>query len=409
MKRIGGLILISGLMIGINSCQTDNFNEQEIITLTIKKTKVNVLDNIETVLNPMDINEYTINNVDIDDQKINEQMLAIAVAAREYFTDNSLNEIIHSQAKMSANKCFNLKKLVSINSLKSASTAYSNLIASIENADMKHLSTNPLKSGFVEEYVPAIHIVNMETADMTKQPIICPGFEVNSEMKGMEEYENYIVGWFYDKNDSLNEILLNEEMVLKTKHPVFVVDNAEEEMINKEKSTIIQTNPSTLKSTMLWSEVKTFDYQINHRYEGSGNSEFCIIAQLINESGTNYNCLNNGSDTWTEISEVGKSYIGSPLYKWQSICSQEVEPYSSNYIFWNTYERDWFNSSKSLGQGTGNGKTVYFEGNRKYSSEWYGLDPAQPLVSVDLTTVFNYSSKLYSNSKGHLKFYKYES
>lgn len=110
--------------------------------------------------------------MDADDENINAQLLDIAIAAREYFKKYSQNEIIMKQANLSSNKCFNLNELASINSLKSANEKYLNLISAIKNADLKHTSTNPLKSGVIEEYVPAIHIVNLETADMNKQPLI---------------------------------------------------------------------------------------------------------------------------------------------------------------------------------------------------------------------------------------------
>src|SRR5690606_33880319 len=198
---------------------------------------------------------------------------------------------------------------------KSANEKYLNLISAIKNADLKHTSTNPLKSGVIEEYVPEIHIVNLETADMNKQPLICPGFEVNSEIAGLENYEDYIVAWFYDENDSLNEILINEEIAMATSHPVFVIDNADQETMAIEKSALQANSTISLKSLALNYDIRSFEYQINHRYEGSGKSEFCITAGLINESGSTFYCLNNGADLWTEIAEVHKDYIGDPLYK----------------------------------------------------------------------------------------------
>lgn len=407
MKNLKRSFLLLALLAGlIYSCEKDSFEEAE--TIIPKITTAKVLDNIESVYNPVNIKEYTHNALDADDENINAQLLDIAIAAREYFKKYSQNEIIMKQANLSSNKCFNLNELASINSLKSANEKYLNLISAIKNADLKHTSTNPLKSGVIEEYVPAIHIVNLETADMNKQPLICPGFEVNSEIAGLENYEDYIVAWFYDENDSLNEILINEEIAMATSHPVFVIDNADQETMAIEKSALQANSTISLKSLALNYDIRSFEYQINHRYEGSGKSEFCITAGLINESGSTFYCLNNGADLWTEIAEVHKDYIGDPLYKWQAICNQDIEPYASNYLYWNTYERDWFNSSKLLGHASKNGGDIYLYGNRKYFNEWYAWDPYYlENYPLDLTSiVYNYQ-KTYSNSKGSLEFKVY--
>ncbi len=135
------LALIAGL---IYSCQKDNFEETEIIIPKITNAKV--LDNIDSVYNPVSIKEYTYNAFDADDENINKQLLDIAVAACEYFKDNSQNEFIMGRANLSSNKCFNLNELASVNSLKSANEKYVNLISVIKDADLKHKSTNPFNN-----------------------------------------------------------------------------------------------------------------------------------------------------------------------------------------------------------------------------------------------------------------------
>lgn len=408
ITKLKFLCIILFLVGYISACKNESF--EEISKSNIKEISAITIDNQIFSVNPIDVEQFVGNPNDIDDEKINRQLLEIAITAREYFRKNSQNEIIMNKSKFSSNKCFNLKELSSINSLKSASKEYLNLISAINKTDLKHKSNNSLKSGIIEEYVPAIHFVNLETADINKRPFICPGFEVKSELTGLEEFEDYIVAWFYDDEDKLHEILINEEMAMATTHPVLVIDNAEAELLNQEKSTSVISEVSILKSTNLWTEIKSLDYQINLRYEGSGNSEFCITAVLIDETGTVMKCLNGGFDLWTEISEVGPSYIGSPLYKWQPICSSDLQPLSSNFIFWNTYERDWFNTTKTLGSATRNGTTIELTGNRKYSDEWYGIDPSQLNSNpLDISYIYNYNSKMYSNSKGHLNFIKYES
>src|SRR5690606_15986983 len=71
-----------------------------------------------------------------------------------------------------------------------------------------------------------------------------------------------------------------------------------------------------------------------------------------------------------------------------AICNQDIEPYASNCLYWNTYERDWFNSSKLLGHASKNGGDIYLYGNRKYFNEWY----AGSLLSRKLPIRFNFYS-----------------
>ncbi|MGC9355294.1 MAG: hypothetical protein ACP5D9_15715 [Mariniphaga sp.] len=398
------LALIAGL---IYSCQKDNFEETEIIIPKITNAKV--LDNIESVYNPVSIKEYTYNAFDADDENINKQLLDIAIAACEYFKDNSQNEFIMSRANLSSNKCFNLNELASVNSLKSANEKYVNLISAINNADLKHKSTNPLKSGVIEEYVPAIHIVNLETADMDKQPLICPGFEVNSEIEGLEDYEDYIVAMYYDENDSLKEILINEKMAMGTTHPVFVIENSKEESFDIKSYTAVQNIDIILKSATPNGNIKNNEFMINERYEGSGKSEFCITAALITESGEAKYILEGESKRYIEIMSVPKDGMGAYFgYPSILICSDDIEPINDNYIFWNTYERDWYSSKKSLGRATKNNRTIDLWGKRKYSHEWYAINPANLEQNpMDLNAIVNYDVKTYSNSKSYIKFYFY--
>src|SRR5690554_7446671 len=60
---------------------------------------------------------------------------------------------------------------------------------------------------------------------------------------------------------------------------------------------------------------------------------------------------------------------------WREFTINNVTPFDFNYIFWNTYERDWYASEKDLGSGTRNGKTIYLVGRRSNSSDIYGYQP----------------------------------
>ena len=182
-------ILISILVI-IASCNKEELNTEEI------PLSSSVLDEMAYIENPTDVTQYISNPDDKDDEKISKYLLEIGIAAREVFKNNTYNKTILQTAKSNANSCIDLTEFIKNTKTKSSSKAFNNFISAVEEVDLTHLSTNPLKSGVIEEYVPAIYVPNAEIADYTKQPLISSGVEVNSELPGMENYEDYIVAWY---------------------------------------------------------------------------------------------------------------------------------------------------------------------------------------------------------------------
>jgi len=398
---------------------TCSCNKEEL-TETVSKNETGqfVLDKVPYIVNPYDVSLYTKNEEDIDDEKINIQLLDIAIATRDFLKESPQTQTVLRKANTSANSSINLFDLVIKEPLKSSSqsSTYSKLVSLLKNADLKHSSTNPLKSGVIEEYIPAIYVPNAGIADMNKQPIVGVGFEINTELPGMEEYEDNIVAWYYDENDKLNEILLNEETAIHTTNPVFIICNAEEEFTELNKSAVQyqSTLPETsiLKSTNKSLEYHSCEYQINHRYENSGKSEFCICAAHIDENGTAHNTLikDNGTYTsWKKIADVDKDDIGDLLSHWEQFISIDVTPHTTNYTFWNTFERDWYASAKNLGWATANGTTIYIGGNLKYSNEWYAYEPSEVHNNrVDYPTIYSYWAKWHDNSKGRFRIWRVE-
>lgn len=382
--------------------QTDFANIQQNDQVYIK------LD-IPIITNPYPIESYLINEIDPDEEKICRHLLEIGIATRSLWLDQSFISRTLEKAAQSYNSCANLNELVSFLHKKSTDQRYNQLAVAVKNADLTHLSQNPFNSVEIENYIPAIFIPNIETSDMNKSPIISSGIEVNSELPGMEEYEDYIVGWYNDEDGNFIEILLNEEAAMTTTHPLFIIDNAEEEFTSMNKS--LRTKPyqiSSLKSASSSEEVHTNEYKINYRYENTGDSEFCITAALIDENGNaGFILYDGGIKEWKRIAKVDKHDIGDQLHHWEQFCSYEVEPYTSNFAFWNTWERDWAQSRKSLGSATANGKTIHLYGRRRFSSEWYGVNPDYLQdYPVDFEEIFYTWAKWYENSKGNLRFWK---
>ena len=158
----------------------------------------------------------------------------------------------------------------------------------------------------------------------------------------------------YDDEEVLHEILINEEMAMSTTHPIFIMDNAEEELINTEKSALIGiTEPEFIKSAVTDdTDFAIANYKLKRRCESSGDSEFCITAYRINPNGAIHQILYSGNNfnPWKEITKVSKRNINNFMTITSHFCSQDVRPFDENYIFWNTFERDWAKSSKVIGK-----------------------------------------------------------
>lgn len=371
-----------------------------------------VLDNIPEISNPYNMVEYIANPNDADDEKISRNLLEVGISIREQLNNKSLNDLILKTAKLNPTNSMNLFELVLNPKFKSTKPEYSRLQTILGNADWTHKSTNQFKSTVVEEYIPVIYIPNIEIADMNKTPIICPAIQVNCELPGMEKYEDYIVGWYLNKDGKQKEILINEETAMSTTNPIFIIDIGEEEALNRSKSTNILSSPLNFKST---SELGDYyfhsnEFQINQRYETTGKSEFCISAGWVDEYGVARWILNQGADDWKLIRDVDKDDIGDPLEWWTSIVQLDVEPLVQNYVFWNTFERDWECSKKSLGMGSAPGSNIYLYGNMRYTGNWYTFEPNYGLSDkyMDLNYIYNYWAKwqYFESDKGNLRIWR---
>jgi hypothetical protein len=356
------------------SCQENKGLENELL---VNNEKFVLPDGQVLSLNPKNILEYIDNEEDLDDNRIRTQRYEIGLLVRELFVDKKFNKVLIDIALTKANTAVSLQSFVNENGfLKSDGNIKQEIFTKLQtilcNMDFTHRSTNPLKKGEIEEYIPAIFLVNPELADFSKQPFITPGVAVNSEIAGLGKFDDYIVAWIADEDGDFHEVLINEEFAMTTNHPIFSVDNAENEMLNRKRAqnTFSSLDLSTKNPSTAW--YSTHEYRINYRYESNGDSEFTITAARIDPNGGANLVLRNDNSTVTlfkEIASVDKDDVGKDLERWMQFCSEAPIPFEQNFIFFNTYERDWWESDKSLGQATRNGTTIYLSGRRPSSSE----------------------------------------
>lgn len=411
MKNLFFIIVVIILTtIGITSCQKEKIDTlQPEVSMSSMKS---MGSEIPIIANPRPISDYFANNEDADDEKIARQLYEIAIIARPLFKDNKYNEYIINNAKLRDNSCVDLRVFTSSTDLRNLATdkaAFDNFKIRVNNADLTHRSLNLDENGKIENYIPAIFVANIENADYTKQPIFSSGTYVNNQLTGVEEYQDYIVVWFADENGEFKEILMSEETAMKTTHPIFIIDNAEEEITIRAKSTTKYEIPEQTKN-METAWYSSYEHQINHRYDNTNNSEFCITGAQITENGNAWLICkkDNGTfDTWKKIAEIHKSKINQLLYHWEQFCSNNVTPFEQNFIFWNTYERDWAKSEKDLGSALRNSTTIYLNGRRQYTSEWYAYEPGQLTNNpVDLNTIYWSWAKWHDNTKGKFRIWR---
>lgn len=409
-KLIIAVIGILGLTAFMSSCTKEtDFVSDGTMNHTLKSVQVSdySLDNIPILENKQDIKKLLLNPEDRDDEKINNYLYELSLATRDLIKDANFNRVIVELAKKSENQTANLLELEKVapqyyrainNKLSDKGISLSSI-----SSDLTHKPVNPNpkfpETAEIEKYVPAIFIPNLDIVDITKQPIISPNIEV--DCSNDESIEDNIIAWYYTKDGDLKEILLSEETSLKTTNPLFLFDNASP---NVKKNTVEILPPKgSNKSTTAF---HSHEYKINYRYESSGKSEFCIIAYRIDPSGTVHWIYN--SSGWKEIAKVKKNDIGKSLSKWTSH-SGNYTPYNQNYVFWNTYERDWNRSKKLIGDPTANGTHIYMYGRRKYESEWYAWIPSTVQIhNTDLNYIYWNWARWYNSWKSDYRIWRVE-
>ena len=378
--------------------------------------------------NPYPIEKYLSNPEDIDDEILDKQLYEIGLTARHLFKNTNLNRFIIENANKSANDCIDLRDFKSwspvISGIKTGEYTdeiVNKLQKTLESTNLQYISKKPEIAGEVEHYIPALFVVNIDNADPNKMPIFSPGIFVNEELPGMEGYEDHIVIWYFDpaKGDFI-EAILSEEMALTITNPIFIVDNADEAMTKRQKTTNNNGNVSkvvycidpNVTAQMKKSYYASYEYQINTRSETVGKSELCAVLGAIDEYGGGVHWVNNSSG-WHLIAKVAKNDVGKLMSSWVTFCRvnstayPDFVPFGCNYIFWNTFERDWAKSQKPLGNGTANGKTVNLGGNMKYSSDWYAYNPAYLQGNhLNLAYIFNNWAKMHENTWSKLRIWR---
>jgi len=76
-------------------------------------------------------------------------------------------------------------------------------------------------------------------------------------------------------------------------------------------------------------------------------------------------------------------------------------------VYWNTYEKDWAKSEKSLGYVSYYTKNYTLAGRMTYTGEWYGYDAGSTIYNpADFNTIYSSRAKWHNNWKGDFRVWR---
>ncbi|MGB0392081.1 MAG: hypothetical protein ACPGRC_11200 [Salibacteraceae bacterium] len=353
------------------------------------------------------IESLLLNPFDSDDEKISQYLHKLSLATRDLIKNPHFNSVIIELAQKSETQCANLMDLqiVAPEFYEIIDTKLEQYDLSLEfiNENMTHAPVAPNPdypvTSELEVYFPAIFVANLENLDGNLQPLISPNVEVDPGED--ESIDDNIIIWFFEDaiSEEVSEIIIDEETVISTKNPIFLLDNsvttletAEDknfEALNSSRST---GSAGSVSGNMSFSSREYGIKSVAYRYEKYGKSEFAVTTVNIKPNGQKhwiYNGISGSqykSNNAQLIGEIHKNQITHTQYKW-AFHAGNYQPWSNpwtpnvvqngvNVVFWNTFERDWNHSQKGIGTCSANGTSVSLTGNMKYSSEWYTWIPS---------------------------------
>ncbi len=343
------------------------------------------LDNIP-MIKYSDNQEVTMKSKnDADEEKLNLQLFELAEATKDLIKDYSFVELIVRLARESN------VETVYYSEIKAKGLTFYNRIneklalkgLSIESitANMTHqpILPNPEfpETGELEIYEPSIFVPNVVNANANLQALISPNIET--------EYneEDYILGWLFDENGVQKETMLNESTATQTSNPIFILNHSIPKIkMDKIGEYVLKTIDATPfpKSGNTYFESTRIKIKSGYRHEqGTGKSEFCIGGAIVRQGSppANFLHLTNNNDHSLKIKEVTKNQVNSSSNVYvTSHHADNYTPYSTNKVYWNTFERDWNRSIQDLGSGNTFGEQWYFWGRARYASDWYQWIPS---------------------------------
>lgn len=390
MKKFSKIIAFSAISILMLSC-----NKEKVETVNENVSTRNIdytLDQIPFLENEQDINRLMLNPNDKDEEKLNNYLYEIGLATKDLIKNKEFNQTIIGMAKNSDNQTAYLLDL------KTEAPIFFNIIN--ENLAKNNLSLERIAEDMthapltgnreypvtmeIEKYVPAIFIPNLNAIDNNKQPLLSPNIEADCSQDS--DIEDFIITWYFDESGNQHEIILGEETSLKTTNPLFLVDHASSKGYLPPIQLDDIDRPTGANQDRGFNDIvefrtKQIGVKSGYGYEtgGSNKSEYALVA-TYNSSGYPSNFVFSSND---DNSVTYKKFLPGTHNVNLYFSPNYVPTYglSGFKVFWNTFERDWNRSPKSLGYALnvlgepGTNDDTYLSGRRRYDGDWYAWVP----------------------------------
>jgi hypothetical protein len=278
-------------------------------------------------------------------------------------------------------------------------------------------------------YETVIHVPNAATFSEYGDPVFSPGLDVADEYIAYNDddaYGDIVYGWYYDGNQQRVDVNVSESEAMSYSSPVMIAtpDLADAQVSGLTISEIEKSIKPTVLQTRAGLNLKVTGAKINHRYERWGRSEFTIAGFSLNGNKSSVVQLLNGEVIFTNlfsgttffsgkrsIFDVSPSDIGRDI-SGHNIPLANVNDNTDVFYAFNTYERDWYTTTKPLGGfsagSTGNNLNIAgLWGPRVYAHEWYSFNPAATSISakaIRLTDVNPSVRVNFDEGKGYINF-----
>lgn len=378
------------VLIGIGCNKTQSLEETSIPKVVLKTTNSNVEDLLRS------------NARDREEEAINRKHLDLALVLKSLSTDKEFVRTVLTIAKENKGTV-QLDKLFA--NLPRVKPQFDAALAKKVTSNISARTVETITyEGYIYDLV--IFVPNYEVALDDEYAIVSPGFVEYDDIEN--DNPDIIFAWQTAPNGVSAQVLVGEKEAMAIPQPVmlpgletigntFSLDEmAQFRKINKAKADELKkelekrSEMSNLDAIGLRTDAHIDIDQVrihpNYGYETSKHSEFTIDAYRVDKSFVTGNGftknikLDKVQGSW-HVKYVHFSELGTTL----SITSRFADFMPTTniastllnnraYIF-NTYERDWYNTNKSLGTGTIWGVTLNPSGRRKFQHEWYSFVP----------------------------------
>jgi hypothetical protein len=191
------------------------------------------------------------------------------------------------------------------------------------------------------QYYPLIYISNFATLDTANKPIFAFGLDLENIDDTLSDI---IYGRYYDQNDSLNEIEVDETNGLGSEIPIIILTISLDQSSLMNENQIIDVQIRNVYSNEFlksWNDYPNFyEYRIDYLYDRSNKAEYSEEHTLYYWTNHNHHC---GSKEI--IRRIHKKDIGDPFKDDWVLYSEEDD---TQGIWLVTFEWDFFTNAKPV-------------------------------------------------------------